>query len=166
MVGCPPAMPGSGEVACRRPHPSNGRPFYTRFVGLPAVEFDAAANLLGGSGPLRWAASDCASTPIDQNRTDLMDTQVRTPQLVFMQPQRLIVPLFQRPYVWNQENQWAPLWSDVSRLAERLLKTPKGPRKNYLSTSGGRERCGAALTDVGEDRVVPSQALRARARTT
>jgi hypothetical protein len=25
-----------------------------------------------------------------------MDTQVRTPQLVFMQPQRLIVPLFQR----------------------------------------------------------------------
>ena len=35
----------------------------------------------------------------------------------------------------------------------------KGPRKNYLSTSGGRERCGAALTDVGEDRVVPSQAL-------
>ena len=30
-----------------------------------------------------------------------------------------------------------------------------------MSTSGGRERCGAALTDVGEDRVVPSQALNA-----
>jgi len=26
-----------------------------------------------------------------------MDTQVRTPQLVFMLPQRLVVPLFQRP---------------------------------------------------------------------
>jgi hypothetical protein len=50
-----------------------------------------------------------------------MDTQVRTPQLVFMQPQRLIVPLFQRPYVWNEENQWAPLWADVVRVAERLL---------------------------------------------
>jgi len=27
-----------------------------------------------------------------------METQVSTPQMVFMQPQRLIVPLFQRPY--------------------------------------------------------------------
>jgi len=30
-----------------------------------------------------------------------MDTQVRAPQAIFMQPQRLLVPLFQRPYVWN-----------------------------------------------------------------
>ena len=35
-----------------------------------------------------------------------MDTQVRTPQAIFMQPQRLLVPLFQRPYVWNEELQW------------------------------------------------------------
>ena len=55
-----------------------------------------------------------------------METQLRTPQLVFMQPQRLIVPLFQRPYVWNQENQWSPLWNDITRLAERLLKNPNG----------------------------------------
>lgn len=53
-----------------------------------------------------------------------METQVRTPQLVFMQPQRLVVPLFQRPYVWNQENQWEPLWNDVVRLADRLLQHP------------------------------------------
>lgn len=54
-----------------------------------------------------------------------METQVRTPQMVFMQPQRLIVPLFQRPYVWNEENQWEPLWGDVTRVAERLLKAPQ-----------------------------------------
>lgn len=53
-----------------------------------------------------------------------METQVRTPQMIFMQPQRLIVPLFQRPYVWNEENQWEPLWNDVIRVAERLLKQP------------------------------------------
>jgi hypothetical protein len=53
-----------------------------------------------------------------------MDTQVRTPQLVFMQPQRLIVPLFQRPYVWNRENQWDPLWRDVVRVADRVLADP------------------------------------------
>jgi hypothetical protein len=44
--------------------------------------------------------------------------------MVFMQPQRLIVPLFQRPYVWNQENQWEPLWDDVERIAGRILANP------------------------------------------
>jgi uncharacterized protein with ParB-like and HNH nuclease domain len=53
-----------------------------------------------------------------------MEAQVRTPQMVFMQPQRLIVPLFQRPYVWNEDNQWEPLWDDVSRVAQRLLNNP------------------------------------------
>lgn len=53
-----------------------------------------------------------------------METQVRTPQTVFMQPQRLVVPLFQRPYVWNEENQWEPLWEDLTRLAERSLNKP------------------------------------------
>jgi hypothetical protein len=42
-----------------------------------------------------------------------------------MQPQRLVVPLFQRPYVWNQENQWEPLWDDVVRVAERVLANPQ-----------------------------------------
>jgi len=44
--------------------------------------------------------------------------------MVFMQPQRLVVPLFQRPYVWNEENQWEPLWNDVVRVAERVLTKP------------------------------------------
>jgi hypothetical protein len=34
------------------------------------------------------------------------------------------VPLFQRPYVWNRENQWEPLWRDVTRIAERVLAEP------------------------------------------
>lgn len=53
-----------------------------------------------------------------------METQVRTPQMVFMQPQRLVVPLFQRPYVWNEEYQWEPLWDDVVRVTERVLSRP------------------------------------------
>ena len=61
-----------------------------------------------------------------------METQVRTPQLVFMQPQRLIVPLFQRPYVWNEENQWEPLWNDVARIAERLLKRPNDKHQPHF----------------------------------
>lgn len=53
-----------------------------------------------------------------------MDTQVRTPQDIFTQPQRLLVPLFQRPYVWNEELQWEPLWKDLERVATRLLQSP------------------------------------------
>jgi hypothetical protein len=59
-----------------------------------------------------------------EDRDDAMETQVRTPQLIFMQPQRLVVPLFQRPYVWNEENQWAPLWQDIVRVTDRLLSEP------------------------------------------
>jgi hypothetical protein len=53
-----------------------------------------------------------------------VETQVRTPQMVFMQPQRLVVPLFQRPYVWNEERQWEPLWEDLIRLTDRLIAHP------------------------------------------
>jgi len=53
-----------------------------------------------------------------------MDTQVLTPQLLFTLPQRLVVPLFQRPYVWNEENQWEPLWNDMVRVADRVLQQP------------------------------------------
>ncbi|GAA4530463.1 DUF262 domain-containing protein [Chelativorans composti] len=53
-----------------------------------------------------------------------MDTQVRTPQAIFMQPQRLLIPLFQRPYVWNEELQWEPLWKDLERVATRQLQAP------------------------------------------
>jgi len=44
--------------------------------------------------------------------------------MVFMQPQRLIVPLFQRPYVWNEDNQWEPLWDDLVRVTQRSLNNP------------------------------------------
>lgn len=50
-----------------------------------------------------------------------MDTHVRTPQEIFLQPQHLVVPPFQRPYVWDKEEQWSPLWQDVRRLAESRL---------------------------------------------
>lgn len=32
----------------------------------------------------------------------------------------LVVPLFQRPYVWDQELNWEPLWADVRTAAEEV----------------------------------------------
>lgn len=50
-----------------------------------------------------------------------METHVNTPQVIFNLPQRLLVPLFQRPYVWDEERQWQPLWQDVERIADKVL---------------------------------------------
>src|SRR5580765_902949 len=61
-----------------------------------------------------------------------MEINVRTPQDVFMQPQHLVVPPFQRPYVWEKEEQWAPLWQDVRRLAELRLAPTAGDVRHFL----------------------------------
>jgi hypothetical protein len=37
------------------------------------------------------------------------------------------------PYVWNQDNQWEPLWNDIVRVADRLLKKPTDkPHPHFL----------------------------------
>lgn len=51
-----------------------------------------------------------------------MKTEVVKPQEIFYAPTRLLVPLFQRPYVWKRERQWEPLWQDIVRLIEVLSK--------------------------------------------
>lgn len=40
---------------------------------------------------------------------------------LFQRDVRYVVPTFQRPYVWTQEDQWEPLWDDVRNVAERYL---------------------------------------------
>ncbi|WP_200946211.1 GmrSD restriction endonuclease domain-containing protein [Arthrobacter sp. Soil764] len=61
-----------------------------------------------------------------------MDTAVRTPLEVFTMPQHLVVPLFQRPYVWEQDNQWVPLWQDVRRLVDLRLANPAASPTHFL----------------------------------
>ncbi len=40
---------------------------------------------------------------------------------IFGKQVRYMVPLFQRPYVWTQADQWEPLWEDVRIVADRQL---------------------------------------------
>lgn len=47
-----------------------------------------------------------------------METSVKNPQTIFSQPQHLQVPVYQRRYVWKAEEQWEPLWRDITRVAE------------------------------------------------
>lgn len=41
---------------------------------------------------------------------------------LFQKDLRYIIPEFQRPYVWNQERQWDPLWEDVRNLCEEICE--------------------------------------------
>ncbi|MFT2816822.1 DUF262 domain-containing protein [Leifsonia sp. A12D58] len=61
-----------------------------------------------------------------------MKTDVQTPMEVFYLPQHLVVPLFQRPYVWDEEDQWAPLWQDIRRMAELRVREPNGVVSHFL----------------------------------
>lgn len=62
-----------------------------------------------------------------------MKAEGLTPLQILQQPQRLMIPLFQRPYVWGKDAQWEPLWDDIIRMAEALrpnLNTP--PKPHFL----------------------------------
>lgn len=42
-----------------------------------------------------------------------------TVRQLFGQDRRYLVPLFQRPYVWEETGQWQPLWEDIIKVADR-----------------------------------------------
>lgn len=48
-----------------------------------------------------------------------MKTDVYTPHTLFGLAQQMVVPLFQRRYVWEAEEQWHPLWEDIVRTTGR-----------------------------------------------
>lgn len=86
-----------------------------------------------------------------------MDTQVRTPQAIFMQPQRLLVPLFQRPYVWNEELQWEPLWKDLERVAERLLQSPLASHAPHFLGAVVLQQLQTPTSDLQQRTVIDGQ---------
>lgn len=47
-----------------------------------------------------------------------MNTAQRTVTELFELDVRYVVPLYQRPYVWREDEQWEPLWDDVVTLLD------------------------------------------------
>lgn len=62
-----------------------------------------------------------------------MDTHIRNPINLFNQTIQYAIPDFQRRYVWRQEEQWQPLWDDVSGIAEDLLESSSGGDVNVAA---------------------------------
>lgn len=61
-----------------------------------------------------------------------METRKRTPLELFNLPQHFTIPLFQRPYVWEEEEQWAPLWQDIRRTVESRMESPFKAVSHFL----------------------------------
>ena len=45
-----------------------------------------------------------------------------SPKALFQRDIRYTIPVFQRRYVWTQDDQWEPLWEDVRNTAEGYLE--------------------------------------------
>lgn len=61
-----------------------------------------------------------------------MKAEGLTPLQILQQAQRLMVPLFQRPYVWGKDAQWEPLWEDIVRMADSLRPEVVLPPKPHF----------------------------------
>lgn len=62
----------------------------------------------------------------------IVETFKRAPLELFNLPQHFVIPLFQRPYVWKQDEQWEPLWQDIRRVAELRLSQPEQSPQHFL----------------------------------
>ena len=56
-----------------------------------------------------------------------MKADALSPRQMFAGWMHYEIPPFQRPYVWEEESQWAPLWADVLRVAESRLLAGDAP---------------------------------------
>lgn len=62
----------------------------------------------------------------------VVETFKRTPLQLFNLPQHFVIPLFQRPYVWKEGEQWEPLWKDIRRIAELRIAEPHLNATHFL----------------------------------
>ena len=61
-----------------------------------------------------------------------MDVHKSSLLAVFDAKQRLEVPLFQRQYVWNEDQHWLPLWEDIERKFIDALEGRKNAPNHFL----------------------------------
>lgn len=53
-------------------------------------------------------------------------------KLLFGKDVRYLVPLFQRPYVWNEVEHWEPLWDDLIAIVDAYIDDPEGASPHFL----------------------------------
>lgn len=69
-----------------------------------------------------------------------MDVNILPLQKIFALDVQFRVPLYQRPYVWDRDRQWVPLWGDVTSLAENYLEDGIHISHHFLGAVVVRQR--------------------------
>ena len=88
-----------------------------------------------------------------------MKSNTLTPFELFGNQVRYTVPLFQRPYVWNEKDQWGPLWEDVRTVAERILENKEAQASGGKPTQAVPHFLGAIVLD---QKMVPTGLIQER----
>ena len=61
-----------------------------------------------------------------------MEANPRSPRDLFDGKEHYEIPAFQRPYVWNEEDQWSPLWDDIVTVAESHISARESGQEAKL----------------------------------
>lgn len=61
-----------------------------------------------------------------------MEANVESAVTLFADPGQYVIPIYQRPYVWDEVKQWQPLWEDIERVAEGELGRPGSAPDHFL----------------------------------
>ena len=75
---------------------------------------------------------------------------------VFETKTRLEVPLFQRQYVWSQEQQWEPLWEDIERKFTEYLEGRRDAPVHFLGAMVLDQKQ-TPTTHVGKRQIIDGQ---------
>ena len=94
-----------------------------------------------------------------------MDVNILNLHDLFVKPGCYKIPLFQRSYAWEQDDQWGPLWEDVQNTAEYYLEQDAKGAAHFLgaivlqqqSTRAGR--LDTRIVVDGQQRLITLQLL-------
>lgn len=100
-----------------------------------------------------------------------MKPATHSPADLFGADVRYVVPLYQRPYVWEKDTHWRPLWEDIEEVVARQLDPSSAPASHFLGAVVLEQRdtppgeASRRLVIDGQQRLTTLQLLLAAAAT-
>src|ERR1019366_6130765 len=85
-----------------------------------------------------------------------MQSETLSVQKLFQDRRQYRVPFFQRPYVWNEEDRWERLWSDISEKADIRLGGDQ-PSPHFLGAAVLEPQQRQGLIGVDSFHIIDSQ---------
>ena len=86
-----------------------------------------------------------------------MEAKIVNLNALFSGPISYQIPQFQRPYEWEEEEQWMPLWEDVRSIAERIMESKDTKIKPHFMGAIVLQHRQSATAEVDKSLVVDGQ---------